>query len=66
MTKPRQKARKRTANQIIAGLIADISDRRGLKWEWERIDAEIIDEEIIPAWRDIIMVALNKLLEDAS
>lgn len=41
------------ANRIIDALIADIKDRRGLKWEWEKIDAEVIDE-IRAKWKAIL------------
>lgn len=37
----------------IYDLINDISDRRGLRQEWEQIDGDIQDE-IIDKWLDII------------
>lgn len=37
----------------IFELISDISDRRGLKQEWEQIDGDIQDE-IIEKWFNII------------
>ena len=51
--------REAIVNRIIAALIADIEDRAGLKWEWEKIEPDIMTEEIIPAWRDIIVGALE-------
>jgi hypothetical protein len=38
---------------VFDKLSRDISDRRGLKWEWTRIDPEVI-QEIKDAWREII------------
>jgi len=37
----------------VYDLISDISDRRGLRQEWEQIDGDIQDE-IIEKWRKII------------
>lgn len=47
---------KQKANGNIAkvyNLIADISDRRGLRQEWEQIDGDIQDE-IIEKWLTIV------------
>jgi hypothetical protein len=38
---------------IVYDLIDDISDRRGLKHEWNQIDGEVQDE-IINAWVKIV------------
>jgi hypothetical protein len=38
---------------IFNKLSLDISDRRGLKWEWNAIDPDVI-LEIKDAWRDIV------------
>lgn len=42
------------ANNIVNLIVDDISDRRGLKWEWEKIDDDV-KSEIKKVWRDIIM-----------
>ena len=47
------------ADRIIKRLDADISDRRGLKWEWEKIDKEVMDDELKPRWKDIIIEELG-------
>jgi hypothetical protein len=39
---------------LFAALSEDINDRRGLKWEWRKIDEEVMSNEIKPAWRRII------------
>lgn len=41
------------ANHIIDALIKDISDRRGIKWEWKKIDADVVDE-IRATWKAIL------------
>jgi len=43
-------------NNIIDALIHDIKDRRGLKWEWEKIDADVVNE-IRAAWLEILQHA---------
>ena len=40
-------------DKLVAALEADISDRRGLKWEWDKIDADV-KEEIRAEWRKLI------------
>ena len=42
---------------IVFDIIADISDRRGLKQEWEQIDGGIQDE-IIETWKNKIIDSL--------
>lgn len=37
----------------VYNLIHDLSDRRGIKWEWEKIDGDVQDE-IIEKWIGII------------
>lgn len=39
--------------RIFARLSSDIADRRGLKWEWEKIDDDV-KAEISKAWRAIV------------
>lgn len=40
-------------NRIIDALIDDIKDRRGLKHEWNQIDADVV-EEIRAKWKAIL------------
>ena len=35
---------KATAEKVVDGIIADFTDRRGLRQEWEQIDDEIQNE----------------------
>lgn len=44
-------------DKLIAALEADISDRRGLKWEWNKIDADV-KKEIREEWRKLIAANL--------
>jgi hypothetical protein len=37
----------------VYDIIADLSDRRGIKWEWGKIDADVQDE-IIETWVKIL------------
>jgi hypothetical protein len=43
--------------QIAFDIIADFTDRRGLKQEWEQID-EDVKEEIIQTWINIVKTKL--------
>lgn len=43
-------------NDAVEAIIRDLSDRRGLRHEWENIDDEI-QAEIREAWRDCIRKA---------
>lgn len=49
----------RHADLIVKEIVKDISDRRGLKHEWEAID-EDIQNEIKSKWRQIIYKELTK------
>ena len=40
-------------NKQWKALQADILDRRGLKWEWEKIDKDVL-KEIRKAWETIL------------
>lgn len=40
------------AAQIVHEIVADLSDRRGLRHEWEQIDPDI-RREIVEAWTKI-------------
>jgi hypothetical protein len=51
-----------TALRIFNHLSDDISDRRGLKNEWQRIDYEIMDNELKPMWVKIISDEISLLL----
>jgi hypothetical protein len=42
-----------TARFAVADVVADLSDRRGLKWEWRGIDAET-KAEILAKWRGLV------------
>ena len=51
-------------DKIFERLSLDISDRRGLKQEWERIDDDIMEEDVKPAWKRIIedeVLKFNKI-----
>ena len=43
------------AKKILFEIVADFTDRRGLRQEWEQID-EDIQEEILQTWLQIIEV----------
>ncbi len=45
--------------KIFKALEVDILDRRGIKWEWEKIEREVVNQEIKPAWRKIIEEGLK-------
>ncbi len=45
--KPREAARK-----IVDDIVADLSDRRGLDYEWNQIDHDV-KAEIVSKWLDI-------------
>lgn len=45
-------------DKLVAAFERDISDRRGLRHEWDRIDADV-KAEIRAKWRDIIATHLN-------
>jgi len=42
------------ARAAVDKIIADLSDRRGLRQEWDQIDEQVRDE-IKTAWRDILI-----------
>lgn len=44
---------KKTAKKIVKEIIRDLTDRRGLRQEWEEIDADI-QKEIITKWTKIV------------
>lgn len=42
------------AETAVAAIELDICDRRGLKSEWAEISESVIEEDIKPAWIEII------------
>jgi trans-2-enoyl-CoA reductase len=42
------------AKRIVDAIISDLTDRRGLRQEWEEIDSDI-QNEIREAWTRIVM-----------
>lgn len=48
------------AQRIITKIVNDLTDRRGLRQEWDQID-EDIKEEILEKWRKIVIEEVNKL-----
>lgn len=46
-------AKPRPAARIVQALLDDLTDRRGLKWEWDKIDDDV-KSEIIGAWERIV------------
>lgn len=55
-----------TAENIISGIVVDISGRMGLGQEWKSIESEIVYKEIFPAWREIIIEQVRKELAQES
>ena len=45
---------KQTVQKIVSAIVEDLSDRRGLRQEWEQIDEEI-QAEIKQTWAGIIL-----------
>lgn len=50
---------RQVARWIVADIIADLSDRRGLRHEWDQIDAEV-RREIATKWRDTAEAYIRK------
>ncbi len=50
------------SESIVIDIIEDLSDRRGLRQEFQGCDTEI-QAEIFDAWRDIVASHLNDALE---
>ncbi len=42
-----------TVNKVVKAIIADLTDRRGLRQAWEEIDGDV-RAEIRAAWRKIV------------
>ncbi len=47
------------AEIIVDGIIRDLSDRRGLRHEWEQIDDDI-KNEIRDEWLSIVSIVLSE------
>lgn len=47
------------AKKAVFSIIEDLSDRRGLRQEFENIDSDVQDE-IIETWIDLVSNAFNK------
>ena len=47
------------AENIVSEIIKDLSDRRGLRHEWDRID-EDIQAEIRTTWEQIVVREIQK------
>lgn len=45
-----------TAERAVAVIVADIRDRRGLKHEWDAIDADV-QAEIRETWVQVLLAA---------
>ena len=48
------------AKQIVKDILADLTNRRGLRQEWEQIDDDI-QKEIIKEWQTIVNSAIKDL-----
>lgn len=44
------------ASKAVAAIVLDLTDRRGLRHEWERIDADV-RHEIFEAWKACVATA---------
>jgi hypothetical protein len=47
------------AARIVKEIVADLTDRRGLRQEWDAIDSDI-KREILVTWRRIVREELSK------
>lgn len=52
-------ANRKLADEIVAAIVDDLTDRRGLKHEWYQIDDDI-KEEILTTWRQIVIERLPR------
>lgn len=59
------KKQKTIEHRIVEAIIYDLSDRRGLKGEWNMIDADI-KRQIREAWRRIVREQLESQLDAES
>ncbi len=51
------------ARKAVQGILDDLTDRRGLRQEWEGFDDEIQDE-ILETWEKLIAKAIRALDKD--
>ena len=58
MLDPNELRIKEQSQQIMERILADVTDRRGWKQEWEQFDLEIQDE-IRQRWKELITEVLN-------
>jgi len=49
----REAYKNKLARAIVREIVADFTDRRGLRQEWEQVDYQV-QGEIIIAWRNIV------------
>ena len=49
---------KETSTVVVGQIVADITDRRGLRQAWESVDGEI-QEDIKDTWADLIATAFQ-------
>jgi hypothetical protein len=52
--------RTRVSGSIVGRIVADLTDRRGLRQEWESID-EDVRQEIMETWGDIVQQEIAKV-----
>lgn len=52
---------KSCAEGAVKAILFDLTDRRGLRQEWEKIDQET-QEEITDQWTSFISVSMEQLL----
>jgi hypothetical protein len=57
--------KKDIANIMVNRIVADLTDRRGLRQEWEAIDSEV-QSEIEETWMKIIETTLTECTEKMS
>ena len=56
----REAYKNKLARAIVREIVADFTDRRGLRQEWEQLDYQV-QGEIIIAWRNIVRDKLKGL-----
>lgn len=47
------------ATDIVDAILADMTDRRGLRHQWDQIDRDI-QQEIRDTWAEIVQAELDK------
>lgn len=53
----------RVAARLVMLILADLADRRGLRQEWQAMDAAV-RSEIVDAWEELAEEVMADLLED--